>query len=56
MSINFPTLNCRYIGTHAPDVANQEDSKSEESDGIDSNENEEKHQLRWGGAEILKFQ
>lgn len=54
MSLDLPALNCRYIATQAPDVTEQEDSKSEQSDRVDKEENEQEDQLRGRRAKILR--
>ena len=54
MSLDLPPLNCRYVATQAPDITNQEDSKSEQSDRVDNKENEQEDQLRGSRAKILR--
>ena len=54
MSLNLPTLNCRYITTQAPGTTSQEDGKCEQSDRVYDQKHKEEDKLRGGRPEILR--
>ena len=41
MSLNLPPLNGRHIASQVPDMANQENSKNEQGDRVDSKDDDQ---------------
>lgn len=53
MSLDFPALNSGHIPTQTPDIASQQDSKSEKRNRVDNEEDKQEDYLCWSWTKVL---